>query len=265
MVMAVSNKRRLSKTSTAYIAIGILLITSMTVIGTSAFLRVKDIVVEGASMYSAQEVVESSGLSAGDNLLLIDSQSISQRIREELPFVSVVNVKRILPDKISIEITESIAAASITFAGEVYVIDTSGRVLSRSPSGDTALSEIYQDLIEVRGAEIEETPVGNQLRSVFGSEIKLQYMQDILEAAEREDHLNEMTYLDVSNIVNVYFGYMGRYRVILGGRENLRPGNLRHNFGRLGETVSRIEDRYPNTTGDINMSDESGSPRFTPT
>jgi len=263
--MAVSNKRRLSKISTVYITIGVLLITIMTIVGTSAFLRVKDIVVDGASMYSAKEVVESSGLSAGDNLLLLDSQNISQKIREELPFVSAVNVKRILPDTISIEITESIAVASISFAGDIYVIDSTGRVLSRSPAGDVSMSEIFQDLIEIRGAEIEETAVGNQLRSLFGSEIKLQYIQDILEAAEREGHIEEITYLDVSNIVNVYFGYMGRYRVILGGRESLRPSNLRHNFGRLSETVTRIVERYPNTSGDINMSDESGSPRFTPT
>jgi len=265
MVMAANNKRSLSKISTAYIALGIALITVMTVLGTSAFLRVKDIVVEGASMYSADEVVESSGLSAGDNLLLIDSHSVSTRILEELPFVSEVTVNRILPDSVSIEITESIATAYLTFAGEVYIIDSSGRVLSRSPANETALSEITQDLIEIRGAEIEETQVGRALRSVFGSEIKLQYMQDILEAAQREGHLNNISYINVSNIVNIYFGYMGRYRVILGGRESLRPSNLRHNFEMLTLTIEQIESRYPNTSGDINMSDESGSPRFFPT
>ena len=263
--MAVNKKRRISKTSTLYIAIGVLLISVMTIIGTSAFLSVKDFIVEGGSMYSAEEIVEASGLSPGDNLLFIDSQNVSQRIREELPFVSDVEIKRVLPDTVSIDVTESIAVASITFAGEVYVIDSNGRLLSRSPVGEPAQSEMLQGLIEIRGAEIEETRVGGTLRPVFGSEVKMQYIQDILGAAEREGRISDMSYLDVSNIVNVYFGYMGRYRVILGGRESLRPSNLRHNFGRLSNIVSEIESRYPNTAGDIDLSDESGSPKFTPT
>jgi len=248
-----------------YIAIGVILITLMTIIGMSAFLRTKDIIVEGASMYSAEEIVESSGLSAGDNLILLNSQNVSQRIREELPFVSIAEVSRRLPDKVLIRITESEAIATVTYAGEIYVIDSAARVLARTYVGDPSMPVILQELIEIRGAEIEETTVGSTLRSVFGSEIKLQYMQDILEALEREGQAGDVSYLDVSNIVNVYFGYFGMYRVILGGRESLRAGNLRYNLERLDEAVNLIKDRHPNTAGDINMSDESGSPKFTPT
>jgi len=263
--MTKTGKRRLSKTSMVYIAIGVLLISLMTIVGMSAFLRTKDIIVEGASMYSAEEVVDASGVNAGDNLLFVNTQNVSLKIREELPFVSVAEVSRRLPDKVIIEITESEAIASVVYAGEVYVIDSAARVLARTYVGDPEMPVVLQNLIEIRGAEIEETDVGSTLKSVFGSEIKLQYMQDILEALEREEQADDVSYLDVSNIVNVYFGYLGRYRVILGGRENLRPGNLRHNLERLDETVFRIEGIHPNTTGDINMADESGSPKFTPT
>ena len=57
---------------------------------------------------------------------------------------------------------------------------------------------------------------------------------------------------------------MGIYRVIVGGRENMRPSNLRHNLGRLEEDVRTIKITHPNTSGTINMSDESGPLRFTP-
>jgi hypothetical protein len=170
----------------------------------------------------------------------------------------------VLPDTVHIEIVESDAIASITFAGDIYVIDSTGRVLDRSPAGGNAQSALHQSLIEIRGAEIEETPEGSSLRSVFGSELKLQYMQDILAALEREGLANDVSYIDVSNIVNVHFGFMGRYRVILGGSTNLRPSSIRHNLERLIDSVPIIEREYPNTSGDINLSDESGSPKFTP-
>jgi len=158
----------------------------MTIIGTGAFLRTAEIRVEGVSTYSPQEVVEVSGLSPGDNLIFVNTQTVSQNIRNSLPFVSSVQITKVLPDKVLIEITESTAVASVTFAGEVYIIDSSGRVLARLPVGDTPPGGLdIGKLIEIRGAEIEETAVGNTLRPVFGSETKIQYVQDVLVTLER--------------------------------------------------------------------------------
>ena len=106
--------------------------------------------------------------------------------------------------------------------------------------------------------------IAGEACEVFGTETKLQYVQDVLDAMQREDLVNDVSYIDVSNIVNVFFGYLGRYRVILGGGTNLRPSTLRHNLGGLENNIAYIESNFPNTTGDLNFSDGSGDPRFTP-
>jgi len=237
----------------------------MTIIGTSAFLSTNGFIVEGASMYSAEEIVEASGLSVGDNLFFVNSQSATQSIREALPFINSVHISRKLPDTVRIEVTESIAVAYILFAGDHYIIDSTGRVLERSSGLENSQSMMTSEgLIEIRGAEIEETDVGNTLRPVFGTETKLQYIQDVLTGMEREEIINDVSYLDVSNIVNVNFGYLGLYKVILGGSTNLRPSNIRHNLSILSDTVAQIVPYFPNTVGDIDMTDESGPPKFTP-
>jgi len=261
--MVFGNKRQLSKSSIAYIVLGVVLITLMAVVGTSAFLRTAVINVDGAVMYSSEEIIRASGLEPGNNLIFVNPQNVSQKIRDELPFVSTVQVTRVLPDTVLIEIVESIAIASVRFAGDYYVIDSAGRVLARS-NDENLLPVPLQGLIEIRGVEIEETPVGNNLKPVFGTETKLQYMQEVLTAMEREGIASDASYLDVSNIVNVFFGYMGRYRVILGGSTNLRPSNLRHNLGRLNDAVRVVQSNHPNTSGILDMSDESGPPKFTP-
>ena len=264
--MAAVTKRQLSKTSTAYIAVGVVLITIMAIIGMSAFMRTKEFIVNGASLYSVEEIVEASGLDVGDNLIFVNPQTVSQRIRETLPFITVANVSRVLPDTVRIEVTESVAIASITFAGEVYVIDSSGRVLERvgreGAEGSQSLVENVP-LIEVRGVEIEETLPGNTLRPVFGTETKLQYMQDVLDALEREGLASDVSYLDVSNIVNVFFGYRELYRVILGGSTSLRPSNLRHKIGMLEDSANQIVAQYPNISGRIHWEHESGRASFT--
>jgi len=257
-------KRQLSKSSTIYIALGVLLIAVMTIAGTSAFMSATDFIVDGASVYTADEIVEASGLSVGDNLLFINAQNASQNIRELLPFVNAVHITRKLPDTIHIEITESIAIAYIFFAGEYYIIDSSGRVLERIESREDSLLTITNEkLIEIRGVEIEETPVGRNLRAVFGTETKLQYMLDVLIGLEREELEHDVSFLDVSNIVNVHFNYLGIYNVILSGTTNLRPSNIRHNLATLVDNVAEVVRYYPNIPGDI-IYEESGLPKFIP-
>ena len=264
--MAGSSKRQISRTSVAYIALGVALITLTTIGGASAFLRTNDIKVEGISIHSAQDIIDASGLSLGNNLLFVNTQNASQKIRQELPLINVATVTRILPDTILIEVSESSAIAKISFAGGEHIIDSTGRVLASGEPGsrlqqhDEFGNEI--NLIEIRGLDIDTLEIGSVIRPVFGSEMKLQYLQDVLSAVEREGLENDVSYLDVSNIVNVHLGYLNIYRVILGGSTSLRPGNLRHNLGRLPESVIQIVARHPNTPGDIDMSDPNSNPLF---
>ena len=253
-----SNKKQYGKLPSAYIAFGIALISLMTLLGGSAFLRVTEIRVEGVSLYSITEIVESSGLTPGDNLLFVNAQNVSSNIRQALPFVYAVEISRVLPDTVLVEITESDAVASIAFAGELLIIDSAGRVLARSAPGLLLMPGIdVANLIEIRGVDIDEATPGIVLKPELGTETKLLYMQDVLAAMEREGMIRDVTYLDVSNITNIHFGYLSMYRVIIGGITNLR-----HNFGRLPVTVEIIQHRHPNTTGSINMSNAYADPTF---
>ena len=250
--MVGGTKRLLSKTSSAYIAVGVVLLTVMTLIGISAFLRVVEIDVDGTTMHTYEEIIEASGLSQGDSMMYMNTQNVSRNILQSLPFVKDAQVTRNLPDRVLIEVTESVAIASVAFAGETLILDASGRVLKRldgNPGG----------LIEIRGLSISDAKEGEQLRPETGAEINLQNMQDILAAIEREGMEGDISYLDVSNITNIHFGYLNLYRVILGGVRDLR-----HKLGELRPTVEQIEVVRPNTPGDINMSDPSGEYKFSP-
>jgi len=246
-------KRLLSKTSAVYIAVGVALVTLMTLLGTSVFLRVVEIRVEGASKYSGEEVAEASGISAGDNLMRINKQRAVESILRALPFVKNASITRKLPDALVIEVTESSAVASIAFEGETLIIDSSCRVLIRSvidPGG----------LIEIRGILIADAREGEQPRVELGEETKLQYIQDILSVLEREGLERDVSYLDVTSISNIHFGYLDIYRVILGGVRDLKL-----KIGKLQTSVSELALTHPNTPGDINTTDPSGNFKFKPT
>jgi len=225
--------RRMSKSAAVYIPIGVILIVLLVILGTSGFLRVTEITVSGATKYTDDEIVAISGISKGDNLLFIDVSVAERRIQVAMPFISTAKISRQTPDTVRIEVTESTAIASIEFRNDVIIIDSTGRVLQntdRAPAG----------LIEIWGIIPSDAAEGGRLRVEQGGELQLQYMIDVLAAIEREGIQNGVSYLDVSNISQLNFGYMERFRVMLGG-----PNNLRQKLSTLPGAIAGVEAMEP--------------------
>ena len=243
-------KRMVNKTTTIYIVVGILLVAVMTVLGTSVFVRVLVIEVSGTNVYTEEEVLEASRVSLGDNLIRLSVQAISQSIRASLPFVSDVTVERRFPDTLFIEITESVPIAFMIYDGEMFKLDSSGRVLQ---IGDFDT----ENLIEVRGFGIRNAAPGQQLQPETGTETRFMDMQEILAAFERENIVSDVSFLDVSNIQNINFGYRNIYRVLLGN-----AGDLRDKFYNLRGSIDRLNIDHPGEAGDIDVSDPTGRVRF---
>jgi len=227
--MGGKNLRRMSKSAAVYIPFGALLIIALTILGTSGFLRVMQIEVAGESMYPENEIIIASGVSRGDNLLFVDTAAAARRIKAAMPYVSEASLTRLPPDKVRIEVTESIALATVTYQFETLVIDLSGRVLQRG-------GEIPQGLIEVRGFSPGDVVEGAALRAQTGSETYLQFLLDVLAAIEKEGIQDGVSYLDMTNISNITFGYRELYRVILGA-----PNNLRSKLSSLPGAIAGVE------------------------
>jgi len=244
--MARLKKNLINKTSSIYIAIGFLLIAVMTFFGTSVFVRILEIEITGTNVYSQEEVLEASRVSRGDNLMRLNTQTVSQNIRTTLPFVREVVIERRFPDTLLIEIIESFPVAYIISDGNVLIMDSSGRILQ---IGDYST----EDLIEIRGIGVRTATLGQQLRPEVGGETRFLDMQDILAAFEREGIVGEVSYLDVSNIQHIHFGYRGIYRVILGN-----AGDLRHKLHNLASAFELISPDRQGVPGSIDVSDPTG-------
>ena len=219
-----TDKRMINKKTATYILIGVFLIALMTAIGTSAFVRILDIRVSGYYVLSEAEILEASQVSLGDNLLRINANAVSQNIRSNLPFVSDVVIERRLPDTLIIEITESIPVAFALFAGDILILDSSGRVLQRGQYST-------ENLIEIRGLAIGSAALGQAIVPATGTISRFTDMRQVLEAFEREDLKAYVSFLDVSNIRNINFGYREIHSVVLGSAFDLHDKlhNLRIN------------------------------------
>lgn len=254
-------KKKISKQTISYILIGLLLIAITTLFGIGAFMSVIEIRVEGASMYSEDEVIEASGISRGDNLLFLSASNVSQRIESSMPFVTNAEVTRVFPDAVIITIEEGNAIATIRVGADIAVIDVNGRVLDYTVGGAQSIRDLarFDELIEVRGVVVDRAELGEIAVAAFGSEMNLAAMQDVLAAIVREGIAQDVSYIDVSNITSITMGYLDLYRVLLGGLTNVRP-----NLSRLQDTAAAFMMNHPNISGEINMTDPSGYVRFVP-
>ena len=249
--MDMRKQRRSSKSAAVYIPLGSLLIILLTILGISSFLRIMVIEVEGATRYSTSDIISVSGIQVGDNLMFIDLEAAERRIVMAMPFVRDVNILRLLPDGVKIEVEESEPIAAIAFHGEFLIVDITGRILERTDSRAAGL-------IEVRGVTPVDAVEGSPLRSATGGEVQLQHMRDVLAAFDRENITAGVTFLDVTHIAQISFGYIGRFRVVLGG-----PSNLRQKLSLLPGAIERINEMRDETaTGTIDLSDPAGEVRI---
>lgn len=81
--------------------------------GATVFFRVEQVVVTGNSRYTQEEIVEVTGIEKGDNLYGWNKFAIAQRLRQTLPYIGEVTIRRALPSTILITVVEWDAVARI--------------------------------------------------------------------------------------------------------------------------------------------------------
>lgn len=212
--MAKGRKRK--KRSALYAPLSFILICAALVFGMSVFFRVSTVTVTGNSIYTEEEIIEASGIEQGDNLFFINRFSAVSRIFSKLPYVEAATISRSLPNNIVIEITESAALAYVTAEdGEKWAIDRSCKILANV---DAAAA---QSLIEVTGVTPISPSVGGIVSPGEAETPKVTYLSEILKMAVLLEIERDITYIDMSNVSNPQFDYLGRFTVKLGSNENV--------------------------------------------
>jgi len=227
-----------------YIPVAALLIAILTIFGISVFLRIAEVEVTGTLMYTQEEIVSISGILPGDNMVLLDRNIITQRIMEELPYISDVRISRTWPDMVRIEVTESMAIASIPYQRSVLIIDSAGRVLEERDKAPTGL-------IAIRGIEPEGPVPGILLRAESNAQAWVNTLITVLTAIETAGIQDDVPELDITNPINITMRYLGRITVRLGSVDDIQ--------NKLNLLPEAIEAIAQNQRGTFDMRDSSPS------
>ena len=214
--MAAPRAKKIKKRGALFAPISFLLIALALGLGISVFFRVNQITVTGNRQYSEEEIIEASGIQTGDNLFFINRGAAYSRIYTRLPYVENAVITRSLPNRLQIRITESSAMAVVAAeeSGQ-WIVDRTCKLLAPADGAN------LPGLIQVDGLTAIAPEVGQVVSPGEADTPKVSYLGVILREISELGLKDDITRIDLSNVANPSFDYLGRFTVKLGANENI--------------------------------------------
>ncbi len=131
---------------------------------TSGYFDVKQVVVEGNSYYTSEEVIAISGWKEGGNIFFSSGISQMEDNLESDPYFREVKITRKLPCTLEITVTERTQTAAFIYGDRYVIIDDEGIVLRRS--------EVAPELTLLTGLTISKMDMGEKVEAEESESLK---------------------------------------------------------------------------------------------
>lgn len=231
-------RRRRRGRSVFFTALCFLLAVAALVTGMTVFFKVGSIEVEGKSRYDPKALIAKTGITKGQNMFLINKFAILGELRAAYPYLDTIQLRRVLPDRVTIRISECVPVAAVEHEGRWFVMDGKGKLLEET---DEAGSKAY---CRVRGIELDKPAVGQQISLAEAQKDKQKPLFTILNTASEHAILDKIEQIDINLVFDIRLLWEDRFSVVLGTVEQLEKKIrfLGHVVGELGETDRGVID-----------------------
>lgn len=230
-------------------------------LGLSVFFNIdlEKTTVSGMEKYTAQQIIDASGLLDGENLLTFSRPSAASRIIKALPYVKSVRFGIKLPDTVNIEIVE----LEVTYAAEAddgwYLLAADGRIVEKTeePDKHPRILGIHleapkqgEKAVAREQAHSATDADGNIIPVTVTGAKRLQTALDIACYLEDNRVIGTVRIIDVEDMGNIALRYSDSqdgkqgYDVLLGNDTDLsgKISNMKQAIAQLGELGSGILD-----------------------
>ena len=204
-----NHRRRRGNFGFLYKLLSVLVICGAVVTALTLFFRVDTIRVTGTERYTAEDVIQASGIETGDNLFLLNKYEAARRIADQLPYIDIEDIwiRRELPDTLLIDVAECGTPLAVVQDGSAWLVSARGKIVEQLPAaqaGDYAVIDGCELLAPSVGTDIAlSTEYANQQSSLLA-------LMTALEAADQMDQVDAIHLSDLSQIV---MDYAGRFSV----------------------------------------------------
>ena len=199
------------------------LLGAMTV-GATVFFQVEQVEVSGNARYTQEEIVACTGIKPGDNLFRMNKFAIQDHVKEEMPYIEDILIRRRLPSTITVAVTEWDAVAQVLpnenwvapeveegetapVATEVsWLISVGGKLLEQAPAEDARM--------KITGLTALDARDGIQISVPEEESGRLLSVVALMDELERREMLADVSVMRVGS-TSIVLEYLERYDVKL--------------------------------------------------
>ena len=215
------------------------------------FFKVEQVVVSGNDRYTAEEIIETSGVEQGDNLILMNKYRIAEKLYTQLPYITEVRINRKFPDVLMVEVVETKAVAVIKGGSSNWLLDSKGKLL------EVISSTAAKNYLSLEGMTAEDPAISGKLKLGEDSPISADRLLELMGELEQRGMLEKTSVLDASDPEYLVMTYDGRFQV-----EVFYDADFNFKLNCLQAAVAQLE---PNETGTIRMTlKDDNEVRFIP-
>lgn len=150
----------------------------------SSFLTVENVLVEGTSRLTRDDVLSDASIPAGATLLRLRPGRVEGRL-EANPWISDASVHRELPDTVHITVSERGVAAVVNHGGEAWLVSGDGTFLQTRSEEDTTSYVVVEEvggLSPSAGSASGSTELTNALAALAGLSDELRQQVETVSA-----------------------------------------------------------------------------------
>ena len=244
-----NHKRRRGSFSFLYKLLAFVLICTAIALALTLFFRIRTIEVSGNDRYTREEIIAAAEVAEGDNLFLMNKYNAAERIRKALPYIETVQFRRMLPDGLSIVVTECADPAAVVQDGKAYLLCDTGNIV------DEMAASAARGRMQVKGLTLTDPAVGAQAQAAEGQELTLERLLELMKALDSRGMTGDVSQLDMSDASQLTLRYLDRFDVYF-------PWDADYGY-KLDYLLAVVEKLEVNEKGIINMMQE-GKARFIP-
>ncbi len=209
----------------AIVAVGFLLIAGIIIspVLILTLFKVKSFTVEGAGIYTNEQIITASGIVMGENLVFADLEEAAESIEKLLPYTDEVKITKKLPDKIIIRCSSTERAYAIGMANGLYAVTDSNlkvlEIVGKQPAGVALIVGAIPynaDVGEIASFDVIQE---GEKEDEFVDE-NLGLLLEITGALSNEE-MKDISLVNVSEKNDIYLIYQGRIVLNLGNNSDL--------------------------------------------
>lgn len=208
-----SRARKTAIRRTAAVCMIIAVVIILAAVFVFIFFRINDVTISGSQKYSEQELYTALKLSKTSNFFFTKTSTLEERLRKAYPLLDEISIKKQLPDKLIITVTDGKGEYYIKMGGEYYSVTQSLKIIE--------ITEEKPDIsVELLSCDISKAVLGEKIE--FRTETHYNYLCGLLTDIKEHDIKDHITRIDMSEKFDVSLKYDDRFIINIGAAEQTK-------------------------------------------